>query len=93
MRTAEGKEFRPAMRLGSVLDGENPVGWIRPDRVACTALSKVAGLVDMRVIAAAFGSGGRYDALQLAYVLPGFLLIMLGVQKKKRFLRFHQGPW
>jgi len=43
-----------------------------------TALSKVAGLVRQQVIAAAFGVGIAYDAYNYAYVLPGFLLILLG---------------
>ena len=43
-----------------------------------TALSKVAGLVRQQVIAAAFGVGVAYDAFNYAYVLPGFLLILLG---------------
>ncbi len=43
-----------------------------------TALSKVAGLLRQLVIAAAFGVGAAYDAYNYAYVLPGFLLILLG---------------
>jgi putative peptidoglycan lipid II flippase len=43
-----------------------------------TALSKVAGLLRQQVIAAAFGVGIAYDAYNYAYVLPGFLLILLG---------------
>ena len=43
-----------------------------------TALSKVAGLVRQQAIAAAFGVGAAYDAYNYAYVLPGFLLILLG---------------
>ena len=43
-----------------------------------TALSKVAGLVRQTVIAAAFGVGIVYDAYNYAYVLPGFLLVLLG---------------
>ncbi|QEY32279.1 murein biosynthesis integral membrane protein MurJ [Synechococcus sp. RSCCF101] len=43
-----------------------------------TAISKVAGLVRQQVIAAAFGVGAAYDAYNYAYVLPGFLLILLG---------------
>jgi putative peptidoglycan lipid II flippase len=45
---------------------------------AATALSKVAGLFRQQVIAAAFGVGAAYDAYNYAYVLPGFLLILLG---------------
>mgnify|MGYP003341990239 CR=1 FL=1 len=43
-----------------------------------TALSKVVGLLRQQVIAAAFGVGAAYDAYNYAYVLPGFLLILLG---------------
>ena len=64
--------------------------WPRPDRMAkslrrialvvavATALSKVAGLVRQTAIAAAFGVGIVYDAYNYAYVLPGFLLVLLG---------------
>ena len=64
--------------------------WPRPNRMAkslrrialvvavATALSKVAGLVRQTVIAAAFGVGIVYDAYNYAYVLPGFLLVLLG---------------
>ncbi|QNI71790.1 murein biosynthesis integral membrane protein MurJ [Cyanobium sp. NS01] len=45
---------------------------------AATAISKVAGLVRQQVIAASFGVGMAYDAYNYAYVLPGFLLILLG---------------
>ena len=43
-----------------------------------TLLSKLGGLVRQLVIAAAFGVGAAYDAYNDAYVLPGFLLILLG---------------
>ena len=43
-----------------------------------TAFSKFAGLVRQQAIAAAFGVGAAYDAYNYAYVLPGFLLILLG---------------
>jgi len=43
-----------------------------------TLLSKVGGLARQLVIAAAFGVGAAYDAYNYAYVLPGFLLILLG---------------
>ena len=74
---------RPNGRIGSS-------EWPRPDRMAkslrrialvvavATALSKVAGLVRQTVIAAAFGVGIVYDAYNYAYVLPGFLLVLLG---------------
>ncbi len=43
-----------------------------------TLLSKLGGLARQLVIAAAFGVGAAYDAYNYAYVLPGFLLILLG---------------
>ncbi|KYC35241.1 murein biosynthesis protein MurJ [Scytonema hofmannii PCC 7110] len=45
---------------------------------AGTLISKVVGLVRQQVIAAAFGLGVVADAYQYAYVIPGFLLILLG---------------
>ncbi len=43
-----------------------------------TLLSKAGGMLRQLVIAAAFGVGEAYDAYNYAYVLPGFLLILLG---------------
>jgi putative peptidoglycan lipid II flippase len=43
-----------------------------------TLLSKVIGLVREQVIAAAFGIGTVVNAYAYAYVIPGFLLILLG---------------
>ena len=43
-----------------------------------TLFSKFGGLLRQLVIAAAFGVGAAYDAYNYAYVLPGFLLILLG---------------
>lgn len=43
-----------------------------------TLISKIFGLVRQQVIAAAFGVGPAYDAYNYAYVIPGFLLILLG---------------
>lgn len=43
-----------------------------------TLISKVFGLVRQVAIAAAFGDGPAYDAYNYAYVIPGFLLILLG---------------
>ncbi|MEB3163590.1 MAG: murein biosynthesis integral membrane protein MurJ [Prochlorothrix sp.] len=43
-----------------------------------TLLSKVFGLVRQQAIAAAFGTGAAFDAFNYAYVVPGFLLILLG---------------
>lgn len=43
-----------------------------------TLLSKVAGLFRQQAIAAAFGAGPVFGAYNFAYVIPGFLLILLG---------------
>jgi len=43
-----------------------------------TLISKVFGLVRQQAIAAAFGAGPAFGAYSFAYVVPGFLLILLG---------------
>ncbi len=43
-----------------------------------TSLSKLAGCVRQIFIAAAFGVGIIYDAFNYAYIIPGFLLIIIG---------------
>ncbi len=43
-----------------------------------TLLSKAGGMTRQLVIAATFGVGAAYDAYNYAYILPGFLLILLG---------------
>ncbi len=43
-----------------------------------TLLSKILGLFRQIAIAAAFGNGTAYGAYNFAYVIPGFLLILLG---------------
>jgi putative peptidoglycan lipid II flippase len=43
-----------------------------------TLISKVFGLVRTQAIAAAFGIGPAFGAYNFAYVIPGFLLILLG---------------
>ncbi len=45
---------------------------------AATLLSKVFGLLREAVIAASFGVGPITDAYAIAYVIPGFLLVLLG---------------
>ena len=45
---------------------------------AATLLSKVVGLLREAVIAASFGVGPITDAYAIAYVIPGFLLVLLG---------------
>ncbi|WP_320675223.1 murein biosynthesis integral membrane protein MurJ [Prochlorococcus sp. MIT 1341] len=43
-----------------------------------TLLSKAGGLARQLVIAAAFGVGAAYEAFNYAYIIPGFLLVILG---------------
>jgi len=43
-----------------------------------TGLSKLAGCIRQIFIAAAFGVGVTYDAFNYAYIIPGFLLIIIG---------------
>ncbi len=43
-----------------------------------TSLSKVAGFLRQIFIAAAFGIGITYDAFNYAYIIPGFLLVIIG---------------
>ncbi|MBD2335862.1 murein biosynthesis integral membrane protein MurJ [Calothrix sp. FACHB-156] len=43
-----------------------------------TLISKVFGLVRQQAIAAAFGVGAAATAYSYAYIIPGFLLILLG---------------
>lgn len=43
-----------------------------------TLVSKLFGLVRQQAIAAAFGVGAAVDAYNYAYVIPGFLLVLLG---------------
>ncbi|NET16951.1 MAG: murein biosynthesis integral membrane protein MurJ [Okeania sp. SIO1H6] len=43
-----------------------------------TLISKIFGLVRQQAIAAAFGVGPAVDAYNYAYVIPGFLLVLLG---------------
>ncbi|MGM0457622.1 MAG: murein biosynthesis integral membrane protein MurJ [Cyanobacteriota bacterium] len=45
---------------------------------AATLISKIFGLVRQQAIAAAFGVGVAVDAYNYAYVIPGFLLVLLG---------------
>jgi len=43
-----------------------------------TTISKLAGFLRQIFIAAAFGIGITYDAFNYAYIIPGFLLIIIG---------------
>ncbi len=43
-----------------------------------TLISKGGGLIRQLVLAGAFGVGAAYNAYNYAYVLPGFLLVLLG---------------
>jgi len=82
--TLEGKRGKTAAILPSDREGHGPAPMAKSLRrialvvAVATALSKVVGLLRQQVIAAAFGVGAAYDAYNYAYVLPGFLLILLG---------------
>ena len=43
-----------------------------------TSLSKLAGCLRQIFIAAAFGVGVAYDAFNYAYIIPGFLIVIIG---------------
>ncbi|MEL6764145.1 MAG: lipid II flippase MurJ, partial [Cyanobacteria bacterium J06607_6] len=43
-----------------------------------TLISKLFGLIRQQAIAAAFSIGPVADAYGLAYVIPGFLMVLLG---------------
>jgi putative peptidoglycan lipid II flippase len=45
---------------------------------AATLISKLFGLIRQQAIAAAFGVGAAATAYSYAYIIPGFLLILLG---------------
>jgi putative peptidoglycan lipid II flippase len=45
---------------------------------AATLISKVFGLIRQQIIAAAFGVGAAATAYSYAYIIPGFMLILLG---------------
>jgi putative peptidoglycan lipid II flippase len=72
----ESPEF--GLRRASMSQANRSLRRIALIVAVATALSKLAGLVRQQVIAAAFGVGAAYDAYNYAYVLPGFLLILLG---------------
>ncbi len=66
-----GKETRRQERPSSLLA---VAGWVG----AATLLSKGVGFLRQALIAAVYGSGLEYSAFAVAYVVPGFLLILLG---------------
>ena len=43
-----------------------------------TVASKVMGLVRQLLIADIYGSGEAYSSHNIAYIVPGFLLVLLG---------------
>ncbi len=43
-----------------------------------TSMSKFVGFIRQILIAAAFGIGMTYDAFNYAYIIPGFLLVIIG---------------
>lgn len=73
-----------------MLNSEQPPEQLNPEKparslqtiaaivAAATVISKFFGLARQQVIAAAFGTGAAFDAFNYAYVIPGFLLILLG---------------
>lgn len=58
--------------------GQRSLAGIAGIVAAATLISKVFGLVRQQAIAAAFGGGPAFGAYNFAYVIPGFLLILLG---------------
>lgn len=63
--------------MANLAPGRSP-GRIALIVAAATVLSKLGGLLRQLALAAAFGVGPVYDAYNYAYVVPGFLLILLG---------------
>lgn len=61
-----------------VLLGKRSLAGIAGIVAAATLLSKVFGLVREQAIAATFGIGPVTDAYGISYVIPGFLLVLLG---------------
>ena len=59
---------KPARSIGSI------AGVV----AAATLLSKISGLLRQMAIAAAFGVGVTVEAYNYAYIIPGFLFILLG---------------
>ncbi|MEY2975958.1 MAG: hypothetical protein RLZZ435_95 [Cyanobacteriota bacterium] len=62
----------------SSLGSKRSLGMIATIVAAATLISKIFGLIRQQAIAAAFGTGAAFDAYNYAYVIPGFLLILLG---------------
>ena len=60
------------------IDNKRSLASIAGIVAAATLISKVFGLVREQVVAAAFGVGPVVNAYAYAYVIPGFLLILLG---------------
>lgn len=62
------KQQKPSRSLGGI------AGIV----AVATLISKIFGLVRQQAIAAAFGVGAAANAYNYAYIIPGFLLILLG---------------
>ncbi len=60
------------------MTGKRSLAGIAGIVAVATLLSKVFGLLRETAIAAAFGTGPVTDAYGLSYVIPGFLLVLLG---------------
>jgi putative peptidoglycan lipid II flippase len=82
-----GDQFTIKWKDLSFVTVESPVADAKPARslagiagivAAATLISKIFGLVRQQAIAAAFAVGPVADAYNFAYVIPGFLLILLG---------------
>ncbi|MGC1307662.1 MAG: murein biosynthesis integral membrane protein MurJ [Phormidesmis sp.] len=66
------------LALERALLGKRSLAGIAGIVAAATLLSKVFGLVRETASAAAFGTGPVIDAFGMAYIIPGFLLVLLG---------------
>ncbi|MEL6470828.1 MAG: murein biosynthesis integral membrane protein MurJ [Cyanobacteria bacterium J06623_4] len=64
--------------MGGDVLGKRSLAGIAGIVAVATLLSKVFGLLRETAIAAAFGTGPVTDAYSISYVIPGFLLILLG---------------
>jgi putative peptidoglycan lipid II flippase len=77
--SAEGADSPNSDQDTQTTEGsKRSLGVIATIVAAATLISKIFGLVRQQAIAAAFGTGAAFDAYNYAYVIPGFLLILLG---------------
>ena len=81
LRLNVGETFRNFLPLISVSEEKKParsLAGIAGIVAVATLISKVFGLVRQQAIAAVFGVGAAVDAYNYAYIVPGFLLVLLG---------------